>query len=234
MRATTRPLLAVAAVVAFCAAAPARAGDMLPKTTTIVGTLASWGVAAWKGAPVGDCLVNGARGNDGWGVRVQEGKDKELSLWSLGAVRRDCHLTNVAGFDLDVAPVVSVGRWDAAASSYVVNGGPGVPLPVIVVTPAKTAWDVAFVPMLHWRLPLGETVMLDTEFGIGPAWLSDPQIGTRFKSTNFQFSDHLGLGLSSRDGHWRIEAAYRHVSNADIRKPNNAVDFKGVVFEWKP
>jgi hypothetical protein len=226
--ATSRLVFAAGAAAALCAAMPARAGDMLPKTTTIVGTLASWGVAAWKGAPVGDCLLNGPKGMDGWGLRVQEGKDKELSLWSLGAVRRDCHLTSVAGFDLDVAPVISVGRWEASPSQ--IETLPGVFQP----TPRKTAWDVAFVPMLHWRLPLGETVMLDTEFGIGPAYLSDPQIGTRFKSTNFQFSDHLGLGLSTRDGHWRIEAAYRHVSNADIKKPNNAVDFKGVVLEWKP
>jgi len=221
---------AAVATLAFAAVLPAHAGDTLPKTTTIVGTLASWTVAFLKGASVGDCLVGGPKTGDGWGLRVQQGKDKELSMWSVGAVRRDCHLTNVAGFDLEVAPVASVGRWEASPSSYL---GAGTPPPVIA-TPRQTAWDAAFVPMLHWKLPLGDAVLLDTEFGIGPAYLSRPNIGTRFKSTNFQFSDHLGIGIATRDGHWRVAYAYRHVSNANIKEPNNAVDFKGVVVEWKP
>ena len=220
---------AAAAALTLAGASAAHAGDMLPKTTTIVGTVASWTVAFLKGAPVGDCLVNGPSSGDGWGLRVQQGKDKELSMWQLGAVRRDCHLTQVAGFDLDVAPVASVGYWEAKATYVPIGGGA-----YALNTPHQTTWDAAFVPMLHWKLPLGEAVLLDTEVGIGPAWLNNPEFGTRHKSTNFQFSDHLGIGLASRDGHWRIAYAYRHVSNADIQKPNNAVDFKGVVLEWKP
>lgn len=177
---------------------------------------------------MGDCLVNGPRDGDGWGLRAQEGHDKELKFWSVGAVRRDCHLTQVAGFALDVAPVASVGFWRADATYTPLGSG------FVLNTPHQTTWDVAFVPMLHWKLPLGPSVLLDTEVGIGPAWLNNPEFGTRRKSTNFQFSDHLGIGLATRDGHWRIEYAYRHVSNADIRKPNNAVDFKGLVLEWKP
>ncbi len=231
-----RPDLSSACALALagaCALAPTHvhANDVVPKTTVIVGTLATWTVAGLTGHPL-DCLAEGPAphgGTDGWGGRVEGFKDKELKYASFGVVRRDCHVSRVAGFDLDVAPVVSVGYWHA---SSVAQPGPAYP---DIATPGHTsAWDLSLVPMFHWKLPVGGGVLLDTEVGIGPAVLSTPEIGLRRKSTNFQFSDHLGIGLASADGHWRAMLAYRHVSNADIAKPNNAVDFAGVALEWKP
>ena len=209
---TTRA--AAAAGLALLAAGTAQAGDVLLKDATIVGTLTSWGVAAWNGAPLGRCLTN----EDAFGGRVQGGKDKELKFLSIAAVRRECHLSDVGGFSLEMAPVLSAGRWTASSST----GG------------ATRAWDLAFVPMMRWKQPLGASLRYDLEFGIGPAYLSQSHVGDRVKSTNFQFSDHLGIGLGSADGHWRVGLAYRHVSNADIRSPNNAVDFKGLSLEFQP
>ena len=89
-----------------------------------------------------------------------------------------------------------------------------------------------FVPngtlIFGFRLPSGY------EFGIGPSYLSESNIGNRQKGSNFQFSDHFGVGVSSADGHWRAGFAFRHISNLSIRTPNNAVDFKGVAIEWTP
>ena len=210
-----RAALMILSACALGATAPARAsGSVALKDATIAGTLTSWGVAAWRGAPLGGCLADGGP----WGSRIQGGKDKELSFVSAGAVRRECHLTDALGFSLEMAPVVSIGHWSASAGS----------------SGAHSAWDMAFVPMMRWKQPLGATMRWDLEFGIGPALLSQSNIGDRVKSTNFQFSDHLGLGLGTADGHWRVGLAYRHVSNADIRSPNNAVDFKGLSLEWRP
>ena len=75
---------------------------------------------------------------------------------------------------------------------------------------------------------------LDFEFGIGPMYLNQHDIGNRQKSTDFQFSDHFGVGIGSSDGKWRVGFAFRHVSNLDIKDPNNAVDFKGVVLSYRP
>jgi hypothetical protein len=224
--ASRRPRLAAGlstalAAVALVAAAPAHAETGLGttlKNTAIVGTIATWTVAALKGAPFLGCLEHGDAGHDAWGGRVSAAKDAELSLQSIGVERHECKLTDVGGFSLDMSPLVSASAWQAKSSSPY----------------AHSAWDVAFVPMMHWRTPVGSGLRADLEFGIGPSYLSESNIGGRQKGSNFQFSDHFGVGLSTADGHWRAGFAFRHISNLSIRTPNNAVDFKGIALEWTP
>jgi hypothetical protein len=212
----------MAVVSLACAlAAPAHAetssGSAL-KDTAIVGTVATWAVALLEGAPVGGCLVHGDAADADWGARVAAGKDAELKYESIGAQRHECGLTKVAGFSLDMSPLIAVGAWQAGSDSRY----------------AHSAWDVSFVPMMHWRYPVAPQARLDVEFGIGPAYLSESNIGDRQKGSNFQFSDHFGVGMSTADGHWRVGFAFRHLSNLSIRTPNNAVDFKGIALEWTP
>ncbi|HEX4511086.1 MAG TPA: acyloxyacyl hydrolase [Burkholderiaceae bacterium] len=190
------------------------------KNTAIAGTVASWAVALLKGGPVGDCLIQGNSNGPGagWGLRLQEGQDSELKMVQVGAERRECQLTQAAGFALDVSPIASVGYWQADSGS----------------TYAHRAFDVAYVPMLHWRLPVADHTRIDFEFGIGPMYMNQHDIGNRQKGSDFQFSDQFGVGLGSSDGKWRIGFAFRHVSNLDIKDPNDAVDFKGVVLSYRP
>jgi len=91
---------------------------------------------------------------------------------------------------------------------------------------------VAVVPLLHWQHHAFGPHKVEVEVGIGPAWLSEPHIGDRYKSTQFQFSDHLGLNLVGPADQWRLGLHWRHISNLDIRTPNNGVDFTGLVFAW--
>ncbi len=209
------------ATLALAAAAPAQAetglGSAL-KNTAIAGTVATWTVAALKGAPFFGCTFHGQSGNDAWGGRVSAAKDAELSLETIGVERHECQLTSVAGFSLDLSPEISASAWQAKSDSRY----------------SHSAWDVELVPMMHWRYPVAESARLDLEFGIGPSYLSESNIGDRQKGSNFQFSDHFGIGISSADGHWRGGFAFRHLSNLSIRTPNNAVDFKGLVLEWTP
>ena len=201
-------------------AAAESGADTALKNVAIAGTVASWTAALFGHAPVGACLFNGNSNGSGaeWGLHAQAGRDDELKFASLGAVRRECHLMQVGSFALDVAPVISVSGWSAESQS----------------AGAHRAWDVAYVPMLHWRMPIAARTRLDFEFGIGPMYLSRAHVGDRQKGSNFQFSDHFGVGIGSADGHWRVGLIYRHVSNLDIREPNNAVDFKGISLEWRP
>jgi hypothetical protein len=210
-------LVAAALVAAAPAHAETGAGTAL-KNTAIAGTIATWTVAALRGAPFFGCLAHGQSGNDAWGGRVAAGKDSELKVESLGLERHECQLTSVSGFALDMSPVISASAWQAKSDSAY----------------SHSAWDIAFVPMMHWRYPVSESARLDLEFGIGPTYLSESNIGNRQKGSNFQFSDHFGIGVSSADGHWRAGFAFRHLSNLSIRTPNNAVDFKGVAIEWTP
>ena len=223
---SNKPLAASAAAVllaAFALAAPARAetgaGTAL-KNTAIAGSVATWAVALFNGAPVGDCLVRGNSNGPGsdWGLRLQGGKDAELKYGMVAAERRDCHLTDALGWSLDVSPIVGASYWDADSTSAY----------------AHHAWDLAYVPMMHWRHPVASQTNFDVEFGIGPAYLSEASIGDRQKSTNFQFSDHFGLGVGSSDGKWRVGFEFRHISNLSIQTPNAAVDYKGIALSYRP
>ena len=61
------------------------------------------------------------------------------------------------------------------------------------------------------------------EAGLGVALFSRDKLGSKEFSTQFQFSEHLGLGVAFAErgfAGWQ----YSHYSNADIEKPNDGLD----------
>lgn len=209
MSALTRRALA-ALLAATCTVAQA-GGDEALKNVAIGGTLLSWAAALWTGAPITRC------DDTRWRLRAAAAQDEELQQVLVGASRGRCALFDAGPWSLAHAPTLWWAHWRADEGPY-----------------ARTAFDVAAVPMLHWRLPAGgASLAFDVELGIGAAWLSRERIGTRAKGSHFQFSDHLGLGIGDPGGRWRVGFTYRHVSNGDLTADNDAVDFKGVVFEWR-
>lgn len=206
-----RPLLAalLPAVLLVPAHAAPESSNAL-RAVAVGGTLATWAYAAWQGAAFTDC--RGAR----WQLRGHVAQDDELNLVSAGAAYGDCPMLTAGGWSLSHQTLFSVGRWTTDGT----------------VTGAESAWDVAVVPLLHWQRPAFGATRMEVELGIGPAWLSEPAIGNRLKSTQFQFSDHLGLNLVDGAGQWRVGLQWRHISNADIKTPNNGVDYAGLVFAW--
>lgn len=205
-RRTAAALLAVA-----CASVQA-GGDEALKNVAVGGTLLSWAAALWSGAPLVRC------DDTRWRLRAAVATDDELQQVQLGVSRGRCPLLDAGPWSLSHAPTLGVAHWRADEGPY-----------------ARSAFDVAAVPMLHWRLPTaGASLAFDVELGIGAAWLSRKNVGTRAKGSHLQFSDHLGIGVGDAGGRWRLGFAYRHVSNGDLTDDNDAVDFKGVVFEWRP
>jgi hypothetical protein len=182
------------------------------KATAVVGTLSTWAFAWWHGANLSECA------DERWRVRLQYGKDKELTSKTLGAVQGECKL--MQGSDasplLSFSPNYNVTLWSAERS----------------IKGRINAWDVAAIPMLHWRAPFSQRMTATLDFGIGISYLSESNIGMRIKGTNFQFSDHIGIGVEDLAGKWRAGIGYRHISNANISNPNNGVDFVGGSVEF--
>ncbi|OYU26716.1 MAG: hypothetical protein CFE41_14650 [Burkholderiales bacterium PBB2] len=184
------------------------------KSMAVGGSLMSWAWLAWQDAPIDSalCANQGPRG-----LRFDAAKDRELRAASLGWRLGECMAwrSQSSALSLQLAPRLQVGAWQAsrgAASRHLV--------------------DAAFIPALRWDLGAPAAgLRLDLELGIGAGFISHSRIGARQKSTNFQFFDVMGLGLRSADARWRLSLDYRHVSNADIRKPNQAVDFIGLSVE---
>jgi hypothetical protein len=76
-------------------------------------------------------------------------------------------------------------------------------------------------------------VYLDARFGLGPDLISRPSIGVQRKSTLFQFSDEMGIGISDLKRRVRVSFTYRHISNLDIKTPNNGSNFVGLGVSYK-
>ncbi len=144
----------------------------------------------------------------------QTGKDDELGVHTVGASFFDCNLRGgratqwIDGFR--ISPTMMVSRWSA-------DSGAG----------ASSASELTFVPRAQFFWPMGPG-KVDLLLGVGPSYLSKSNIGARRKSTNFQFSDEFGFGFSDYQETFRLGFSYRHISNADIQKPNNNVDFMGI------
>lgn len=144
----------------------------------------------------------------------QAGKDEELFTHSLNFSNLDCKLAATSflppSISFAVLPTVSGSLWAADAGPY-----------------ATQAVSLALIPMGRFGLPLGAAVV-DFSVGLGPTLVSETNIGTRQKSTNFQFTDEMGIGISDLNQRARLAFTYRHVSNADLKLPNNGVNFLGL------
>jgi hypothetical protein len=144
----------------------------------------------------------------------QAAKDEELSSHSLNFSPMDCKLGATSllpqSLTFEVLPTVLGSVWNADSGPY-----------------AKQAFSLALIPMGRYGLQFGSAIV-DFSVGLGPTLVSETGIGTRQKSTNFQFTDEMGIGISDLNQRARLAFTYRHVSNADIKLPNNGVNFLGL------
>jgi len=144
----------------------------------------------------------------------QAAKDEELSSHSLNFSPMECKLDGASllpkSMTFEVLPTVIGSVWNADFGPY-----------------AKQAFSLALIPMGRYGLQVG-SAMVDFSVGLGPTLVSETDIGTRQKSTIFQFTDEMGIGISDLNQRARLAFTYRHVSNADIKLPNNGVNFLGL------
>jgi opacity protein-like surface antigen len=71
------------------------------------------------------------------------------------------------------------------------------------------------------------------EAGIGAHLISSTALGNKRFGTAFQFGDHLGFGYRfGARGAADIGYRYQHLSNADIKVPNNGIDFHQVRLQY--
>lgn len=189
----------------------ARANDEAMKILSVVGSLFSYGYAGVNRNNFSDCHTR-------FRFFYESGKDSELTSHSLGASFADCNLSQKdAGnrFGFRISPVVMVSNWSANSASR-----------------ERSAFELTITPQARF-IWMVASVNLDLTFGIGGSFLSQSEIGNRIKSTNFQFSDHFGVGISDLSDRIRLGYSYRHISNAGIGTPNQSVDFHGFSISYR-
>lgn len=181
------------------------------KNSAIFGSLLSYGFAAMNKDNFQACSSTSK-------ANIQNGSDEELSSVSLGVSFSACALKQTVQ-PLSLQFIFSP---TAMASSWRSHSGPG----------ASALTELTFVPKVQYVLPY-KNLHWDITMGVGISLLSKSSIGSREKSTNFQFSDEFGLGVSDTSDKLRVGFTYRHISNLGIALPNNAVDFKGLILSYK-
>lgn len=178
----------------------------------VLGSLATWFYTLAIGAPITNCkYINN-------NIRLEHGFDEELSIKTVGFFNHECTIQQVDSWRLSYRPMINISEWFGDSTSQY----------------STSAYDFSIIPMIRWQKSLDfMPSQVDLEIGIGASYLTHTNIGLRKKSTNFQFTDHLGIGLSGNNQNWRIGLNFRHVSNSGIKLPNNGVDFFGISFDLK-
>ena len=97
------------------------------------------------------------------------------------------------------------------------------------VAPSPKNVQLGITPVLEWQLNgLPGSPMIET--GLSGNWLSRTEHTERQISTHFQFGEVLGVAVKIAD--WQIGARYQHLSNGDIKQPNNGYNFFNVVVKY--
>lgn len=88
-------------------------------------------------------------------------------------------------------------------------------------------WDIGLTPVFRWQQKARSELSPYVEAGIGAHLLSETSVAPDQKfSTNFQFGSHLGIGIRfGKDHAFDLGARIRHLSNANIKKPNDGINF---------
>ena len=149
-----------------------------------------------------------------WGLGYQYGTDRKLREDSVRFSFLDCEMdtTHILPWDIrfNVIPTVFASSWQTSQGQY-----------------GDSLNEFGIVPIGRFSRSFGP-VILDAGFGLGLDYLSRNKIGIQRKSTQFQFSDEMDLGLTDSKRQWRIALTYRHISNLDIKLPNNGTNFMGI------
>lgn len=101
---------------------------------------------------------------------------------------------------------------------------------------ARDLLELGYSPVLRLERPLaGSHAVFFLEGSIGVRLLSHTRVGAdRNLSTAFQFSDQLGLGWQwgAQQRH-TLGLRLQHISNADIKKPNQGMNFWQLVYHYR-
>ena len=154
-----------------------------------------------------------------WDFGYQAGKDNKLYSNSLrtGFMRCDMDTSDVLpwGIEFSVLPTGFVSMWNTSSGTY-----------------GSSLYELGFVPIGQFGKAIGP-VFVDASFGLGPDLISRNSIGYQKKSTLFQFTDEMGVGISDLKKRVRLSLTYRHISNLDIKLPNNGTNFVGLGLSFR-
>lgn len=98
---------------------------------------------------------------------------------------------------------------------------------------ARDLWDIGITPVFRMQRH-GSRSGLYLEGAIGAHLLSATRINDhRIFGSSFNFGDHVGFGATfGEKGRYDLGYRLQHLSNADIKKPNDGINFHQLRFTY--
>jgi lipid A 3-O-deacylase len=91
--------------------------------------------------------------------------------------------------------------------------------------------DFGLTPVFRWQSDDLRGVYV--EGGIGAHYISRTALGGKRFGSHFQFGDHLGFGVRfGPKAAYDLGYRFQHISNADIKKPNDGIDFHQIRLQY--
>lgn len=175
----------------------------------IAGAILIAGLASGSAAAVDGISITG-----GFGAASSEGSGTKMARvslqWDWSARWFEGAKWHVGGFWN-----VGVGYWkrDAAPREY------------------DDLYEIGFTPV--FRLQQNDLKGLYGEVGVGAHFLSHTSLGNKNFSTSFQFGSHVGIGYRfGAKNAFDLSYGYQHLSNADIKQPNDGIDFHEIRLQY--
>lgn len=176
----------------------------------IVGGIASLGFACYEGKD--PCTLSPNINWDKKTLTTDFGSDNTMqnARFSLGVDWQD-PIYESGKFSV-------TGRWEVSGDLWYSTDA---------AVKNTTGWMVGISPIFNYNWAINNQFTPYFETGSGIQYLSSATIENEFKSTQFQFSDILGLGLKLNQN---AEIGYRyvHISNANISLPNPGTDIHNI------
>ena len=167
-----------------------------------------WGIA--QGALAVDSVVDS--------VYATIGGDRHIVVYGVGIGSGPWWTTQVDSDKLlTLNGIANIDIWQAPSA-----------------TMNKALVAIGAYPVLRLGLGTVSGIVPYVELGIGVNVLSQTWISDRRLATAFQFGEFAGVGATFGDKReFDLGMRYQHISNADIKRPNDGLSYASVVFLYR-
>ncbi|MEJ2657594.1 MAG: acyloxyacyl hydrolase [Desulfobacterales bacterium] len=84
---------------------------------------------------------------------------------------------------------------------------------------------ISLIPAYRYYFEISEKIKMFVHLAAGPSVMSSYNLGYQEQGSKFIFNDYAGFGVRfGQHNEWELSFVWRHLSNADLYKPNNGVD----------
>jgi lipid A 3-O-deacylase len=84
---------------------------------------------------------------------------------------------------------------------------------------------ISLIPAYRYYFEISEKIKMFVHLAAGPSVMSSNYLGYQEEGSKFIFNDYVGLGVRfGQHNEWELSFVWRHLSNADLYKPNNGYD----------